>query len=117
MTLKMRDPRTVVACLSALAALACAVPAVTHAANDDALHVASIAPGNPDEGGTGRDTPPARQRRMDAVATTPPDRARRQASPAASADPPSCHARPVMTMCRGLQSSDAKRRCMRCLDP
>ncbi|VWB40129.1 lytic transglycosylase [Burkholderia lata] len=114
--MKMRASRTVVACLHALVALACAAPPVAHAANDNALHVASMTPGNPDEGNAGHDTPPARQRRMDAAATTPPDRARRQASPAASADPPSCHARPVMTMCRGLQSSDAKQRCMRCLD-
>lgn len=119
MTMKMRDSRTVVACLYALVALACTAPPVAHAANtvtDNTLHVASTAPGNPDEASAGHDTPPARQRRMDAVATTPPDRARRQASPAASADPPSCHARPVMTMCRGLRSKDAKQRCMRCLD-
>lgn len=62
------------------------------------------------------DTPPARQRRMDAVATTPPDRARRLPLPAASADAPSCHARPVVMMCRGLPASQAKRLCVRCLD-
>jgi hypothetical protein len=116
MDMNKRASRTVAACLYALAALACAAPPVAHATNDDTPHVASMTSGNPDDGSAGRDTPPARQRRMDAAATTPPDRARRLASPAASADPPSCHARPVMTMCRGLKSSDAKRRCMRCLD-
>ncbi|MBU9126817.1 lytic transglycosylase domain-containing protein [Burkholderia multivorans] len=60
--------------------------------------------------------PPARQRRMDAAAATPPERARRLPSPAASADAPSCHARPVMMMCRGLPPSQAKRLCVRCLD-
>ncbi|KUY78686.1 hypothetical protein WI25_05090 [Burkholderia cepacia] len=117
--MKMRDSRIAVACLCALAALValvCTAPPVAHAANDTTLHAASMTPGDPDDGSDGRDTPPARQRRMDAAATTPPDRVRRQASPAASADPPSCHARPVMTMCRGLHSNDAKRRCMRCLD-
>ncbi|AIO72797.1 MULTISPECIES: lytic transglycosylase domain-containing protein [Burkholderia] len=64
-----------------------------------------------------RDVPlPARQRRMDAAATTPPEHARRLASPAASADAPSCHARPVVMMCRGLPASQAKRLCVRCLD-
>ncbi|MBR8317227.1 lytic transglycosylase domain-containing protein [Burkholderia dolosa] len=64
-----------------------------------------------------RDVPlPARQRRMDAVAATPPQSARRLASPAASADAPSCHARPVVMMCRGLPASQAKRLCVRCLD-
>ncbi|MBR8324041.1 MULTISPECIES: lytic transglycosylase domain-containing protein [Burkholderia cepacia complex] len=62
------------------------------------------------------DTPPARQRRMDAAATTPPDRARRLPLPAASADAPSCHARPVVMMCRGLPANQAKRLCVRCLD-
>lgn len=115
--MKMPASRTVVACLYALVALMCATPPpVAHAASDDTLHVASMTSGNPDEGSAGRDTLPARQRRMDAAATTPPERARRQASPAASADPPSCHARPVMTMCRGLHSNAAKQRCMRCLD-
>ncbi|HDR9162093.1 TPA: lytic transglycosylase domain-containing protein [Burkholderia vietnamiensis] len=60
--------------------------------------------------------PPARQRRMDAVATTPPERARRLPSAAAAADAPSCHARPVVMMCRGLPASQAKRLCVRCLD-
>lgn len=60
--------------------------------------------------------PPARQRRMDAAAATPPERVRRLRSPAASADAPSCHARPVMMMCRGLPPSQAKRLCVRCLD-
>ncbi|MDF3085027.1 lytic transglycosylase domain-containing protein [Burkholderia sola] len=60
--------------------------------------------------------PPARQRRMDAAATTPSDRARRLPLPAASADAPSCHARPVVMMCRGLPASQAKRLCVRCLD-
>lgn len=60
--------------------------------------------------------PPARQRRMDAVATTPPDHARRLPLPAASADAPSCHARPVVMMCRGLPANQAKRLCVRCLD-
>ncbi|WP_438820183.1 hypothetical protein [Burkholderia lata] len=114
--MKMRASRTAIACLYALVVLTCAAPPVAHATNDNAPRVASMTSGNPDEGSAGRDTPPARQRRMDAVATTPPDRARRQASPAASADPPSCHARPVMTMCRGLHSREAKQRCMRCLD-
>ncbi|KER72589.1 hypothetical protein HR51_08220 [Burkholderia cepacia] len=114
--MKKCDSRTVVACLSALVALACAALPVAHAANDHAPHVASTTSGNPDEGSARHDTPPARQRRMDAVATTPPDRARRQASPAASADPPSCHARPVTTRCRGPQANDAKQRCTRCLD-
>ncbi|WP_244912068.1 hypothetical protein [Burkholderia aenigmatica] len=114
--MKKRDSRTVVACLSALVALACAALPVAHAENDHAPHVASTTSGNPDEGSAGRDTSPARQRRMDAVATTPPDRARRQASPAASADPPSCHARPVTTRCRGPQANDPKQRCTRCLD-
>lgn len=64
-----------------------------------------------------RDVPlPARQRRMDAAAATPPQSARRLASPAASADAPSCHARPVVMMCRGLPASQAKRLCVRCLD-
>ncbi|MBJ9963580.1 lytic transglycosylase domain-containing protein [Burkholderia seminalis] len=60
--------------------------------------------------------PPARQRRMDAAATTPPDRARRLPLPAASADPPSCHARPVVMMCHGLSASQTRRLCVRCLD-
>ncbi|AOJ78514.1 lytic transglycosylase domain-containing protein [Burkholderia ubonensis] len=60
--------------------------------------------------------PPARQRRMDAVATTPPERARRLPSAAAAADAPSCRARPVVMMCRGLPASQAKRLCVRCLD-
>ncbi|KVO14076.1 lytic transglycosylase domain-containing protein [Burkholderia ubonensis] len=48
--------------------------------------------------------------------TPPPERARRLPSPAAFADAPSCHARPVVMMCRGLPANQAKRLCVRCLD-
>ncbi|AOK20188.1 lytic transglycosylase [Burkholderia ubonensis] len=48
--------------------------------------------------------------------TPPPERARRLPPPAAFADAPSCHARPVVMMCRGLPANQAKRLCVRCLD-
>ncbi|KVD46476.1 lytic transglycosylase [Burkholderia ubonensis] len=60
--------------------------------------------------------PPARRRRIAAAATAPPEPTRRPASPPASVDAPSCRARPVVMMCRGLEAAEAKRLCVRCLD-
>ncbi|KVC73185.1 lytic transglycosylase domain-containing protein [Burkholderia ubonensis] len=60
--------------------------------------------------------PPARRRRIAAAATAPPEPTRRPVSPPASVDAPSCRARPVVMMCRGLEAAEAKRLCVRCLD-
>ena len=118
MTMKMPASRTVVASLYALVALVCATPPpVAHAASDDTLHVASMRrPAIPMKAAPGATRRPHASDEWMPPRPPRPSRARRQASPAASADPPSCHARPVMTMRAAASHSNAaaKQRCMRC---